>query len=140
MLSFFLNWSIITLQCCVSFCYTMKWVSYMYTYIPSFGAFPPPHHPSFLGGHRAWSWSPCATEQLPTSYLYYMLVCIYINPSVPIHHILSPLCPHVCSLHLCFYSCPVPFLLIPHISVNIWYMLFFFWLTSLCMMHSSILT
>ena len=29
----FLNWSIIALHCCISFCYTPLWISYMYTYI-----------------------------------------------------------------------------------------------------------
>ena len=30
---FFLNWSIVDLQCCVSFRYTAKWFSYTYIYI-----------------------------------------------------------------------------------------------------------
>ena len=29
-------WSIVDLQCCISFCYTAKWISYTYTYIHSF--------------------------------------------------------------------------------------------------------
>ena len=38
---FFLYWSIISLQCWVSFCCTMKWINYMYMYIPSFLDLPP---------------------------------------------------------------------------------------------------
>ena len=34
-------WSIFALQCCVSFYYTAKWVSYTYTFISSFLDFLP---------------------------------------------------------------------------------------------------
>ena len=33
LLFFFFNWGIIALQCRVSFCYTMKWSSHVYTYL-----------------------------------------------------------------------------------------------------------
>lgn len=29
------NWNLIALRCCVRFHYTLKWISYVYTYIPS---------------------------------------------------------------------------------------------------------
>ena len=38
---YFKNWSIIALHCRVSFCYMTKWISYVYTYIPSLLSLPP---------------------------------------------------------------------------------------------------
>ena len=77
--SLFLYWSIIT-SCCVRFRCGMKWISHMYTYMPSL--LDP--HPTPLGHHRAPSWTPCVTEQLPTSYLFYTWWCIYVSPNLPI--------------------------------------------------------
>ena len=64
---FFFNWSIIALQLCVvssvqqreSAVCPLSWASLR------------PLHPTPLGHHRAPSWAPYTTQQLPTSYLLY---------------------------------------------------------------------
>ena len=90
----------VTLQYSVSFCCTMKWISYMYTYIPSHLDLPPTSLPPLEGHHRARSWAPCAIQQLPASYPFYTRYCEYINPHFPVH--LSPLLHvHLSILHVC---------------------------------------
>ena len=44
----FFYWSIIVFQCCISFHCTIKWISSMYTYIPSILDLPPTFPPSHL--------------------------------------------------------------------------------------------
>ena len=63
------------------------------------------------------------------------LISIFVPPSP------SPPCPHVHSLHLCLYCYPTnrfiyTIFYIAHICVNIRYLFFSFWLTSLCMTDS----
>ena len=72
----------------------------------------PFHHPypTHLGGHKAPSWSPCAMWLLPTSYLFYIWLCISVNALshfVPAYPSPSP-SPQVHSLHLHLYFCPAP--------------------------------
>ena len=71
----FVYWSIIASLCCVSLCSTMKWISCKYTFIPSLLRLP---HTPPLDHHGALSWAPCATQQLPTSYLFYTWCCILL--------------------------------------------------------------
>ena len=43
------NWNIVALHCCVTFYWSMKWISYMYTYILSLLDLPPTlSHPTLL--------------------------------------------------------------------------------------------
>ena len=62
----FLNWRIVALRCCVSFCCIITWISYKCTYIPSLLDLPPIHpHPSPPGHHRAQSWPPVLYNSFP---------------------------------------------------------------------------
>ena len=63
------------------------------------------------------------------------LIFQFVPPSLPL------LCPHVHSLHLCLYCYPTnrfiyTIFYIASICVNIRYLFFSFWLTSLCMTDS----
>ena len=93
----YLHWSIIALQCCVGFCHTTSWISYIYMYIYPL-PLEPPSTP--LGHHRAPNWVPCATRAI-----LHMVVCIHQCYSLNSSH--PPLCLQVHSLHLCLCSCPV---------------------------------
>ena len=63
---FFFNWSVIALQCFVSFCCATEWISPLYNVCapPSETSLPLPS-PTHLGHHRALNWAPCAMPQRP---------------------------------------------------------------------------
>ena len=67
----YFNWDIVALQYCVSFWSTVKWTSYVFTYIASLLDLPPTLLcPTHLGHHGALSWPSWALKLLPTSYLF----------------------------------------------------------------------
>ena len=75
----------VDLQCCVSFCYTAKWISYTYTYIHS-----------FLDSFPTWAitkfW-----EEFPVLYFRSLLVNYFIYSgvyiSIPISRYIAPSTP-----------------------------------------------
>ena len=62
----------------------------------------PTPHPTPLGHHRAPSWAPCAIQLLPTSCLFYIWKCVYVNATLSIHPTLPfPHCAHISVLYVC---------------------------------------
>ena len=116
-------WSIIALQCCVSFCCIMKWISCMYTHMNQLYVYTyesavcihispashcPPPQLTPLGHARALSSQlPLLCSSFPLA-VYYTHESVYtsvllFNSSLPLLH---PLCSRVLSLHLRPCSCP----------------------------------
>ena len=78
----FLNfyWSIVDLQCCVSFRGTAK-VNQLYIYIyPLFFRFS-----SQVGHYRVLSRVPCAIQQVLISYIFYIQQCVCVNTNLLIY-------------------------------------------------------
>ena len=99
---FFLTWGVLPLQYCVCFCYTMKWISYMHTYIASLSD--PLPTPSVVS---IW----VTTEHQAEIYSKFALHIYFIHGSA--HRSIwftnsshPPPPPHVWLLCLHFHSCP----------------------------------
>ena len=131
-------WSIVALWCCVNFQCSAKWISHTYTYPLSLLAFLPihvttVHQVEFPFLHSMFSLTICFIHSVNS-------VCVSIPvPPTP----LSPWYPSICSLYL--YSCfcfaqkiiYAIFLDSIYICINIWYLFFSFWLTSLSLILSQ---
>ena len=98
--AFFFYWDIVALQCCFGFSCTTKWICYMYTYISSLLDLPlTPLSPTHLGHHRD-----CPILQVPTSYLFYTWLCIYVNLLLPVHlKAPPPPCVHMSVFYICVF-------------------------------------
>ena len=115
------NWSIIALQCFVSFCYTTKSISYLYTYIPSLLnlvlSHPPPSFHPCRSSQRT-KLSSLVILQLPTSYFIHINVCVYIIHYVDYYIYIRTLYT-LCTMYIC-QSCTAVCLnlqLLLHVSI-----------------------
>ena len=99
------NGRIIDLQCCVGFCHTMMWISHKYTYVSPLLNLPPRTYPipSFCIVTEYQIELPVLYSNFALPMVIYMFQCYSLNSFYPL---LPLLCPEVCSLCLCLYSCP----------------------------------
>ena len=85
--TFFLNWRIIALRYCVSFCHTSTRISHRYTHISSFLNSPPPHPiPPLQGVTEHWVELPLTHSKFPLAISFThgdVYVSILFSPFVP---------------------------------------------------------
>ena len=103
MITLFIYWSIIALQCCIS---AVQWTEYVCIYLLPPEPLSQPHiqsHPS--GSPQSTRLSPLCCTAGPISDLLHTWSCIYVNPNLPICPTLPfPHCVHMFVLYLRLYS------------------------------------
>ena len=142
----YFNWMLITLQYCSGFCHTWTWISHGCKCVPcpeSPSHLPPHHIPQGCPSAPALS-ALCHASNLDWWSLLHMAIyvfkCYFLKSSHP--HLL-PQSPKVCSLYMCVFCCLTYGVTVTislnsiYICINILYWWFSFWLTSLCIIHSS---
>ena len=116
-----------------------KWISSTCTYVPpSWASLPPSLHPTFLVIPEHGT-ELSVLHSFPVAIYSHTVVCIYINPSLPIHSTPSPPCQDHSLLSMsasllltCKYFHLYHFSRV-HICVLVQYLCFSFWLPSLCL-------
>ena len=135
----------IALQYCLDFCQASTWINHRCTYVPSllnlsltFHPFPPL---SVITEPQLEFLEPYSKFPLA---LYSHMLVYRLHPFLSIHLILSLFSPTlICKSVLCLHCCSVNrfisaiFLDSIYIYVNIQYLFFSFWLTSLCIIGSK---
>ena len=138
----FLSVGTVALQWYAGFCYRAKWISRMHTYTTLLWS---SLHPQSQASRSPQSTEPfpCATLQAPIRRLFHLRSCtrhlsLPTHPSLPypqpcVHTAVLPISFSIPALQIGF---SLPYFQIPHTYINIWYLSFSFWLTSLCITDS----
>ena len=90
---YFFNWSIVTLQCCVSFYCSSKRIGRVYTHIPSFSSPTTPSHPK--RSSQSTGRGCLCLQNVPTSYVVYTWQRVYVSPISQFIPPLLPPCAHI---------------------------------------------
>ena len=91
---FFFYWGTVALWCCVNFCWTTKWATHLYTYIPSPGS-PHPTAPMTVAA-EPWDELPVIFSRFPPA-IYLTQGSVYM--AIPISRFTPPSFPQLVSTH-----------------------------------------
>ena len=134
---FVFNWRVTALQCCAGFCHKAPCIGRKHTYALLLELLSYPHSISPPRLSQSTRLSSRIVQQLPISHLFHTWSCTcQCCPLNSSHPLLPPMCPQVCVLCVSTPALQIgssgPFFSIPYICINRQYLVFSFWLTSLC--------